>query len=153
MQRRSRLNIEQLASGIAYGMETNTGAPMTAAKPKSPRTQKALMDLATSLSERDVTKQVRSFLESRGWAWFRLQSGTVRGMTRGTPIRLNKKGTPDAFAVRGRECLFVELKRLGKIPSPEQKQWMNWAEIMGIMAIWCDSIEVFQQKYGRIFPR
>jgi hypothetical protein len=126
---------------------------MTATKPKSPLARKALMDFAVSLSERDVTGQVRSFLQSRGWTWFRLQSGTVRGMTRGTPIRLNKKGTPDAFAVRGRECLFIEMKRLGKVPQPAQVQWFDWAEVMGIMAIWADSIEMFTAKYGRLFTR
>jgi hypothetical protein len=105
------------------------------------------------LSERDVTAQVKSFLESRGWVWFRLQSGTVRGMTRGTPIRLNKKGCPDAFAVRDRECLFIELKRAGKKLSPAQAEWFEFAAVRGIMAIWCDSLEVFVAKYRKAYLR
>ena len=106
-----------------------------------------------ALRESDVTKQIKGFLESRGWYAVRLQSGVVRGITRDSFMRLGKKGLPDWIFVRGREALFVEMKRPGKKPSQDQARWFEWAEIQGIMAVWCDGLGNFLEKYGKLFTR
>ena len=109
--------------------------------------------MTTALKERDVTPQIKGFLESRQWTGFRLQSGLVRGFTGNTFMRLAKKGTPDWVFVRGREALFVEMKRPGKKPSKDQLTWLAWAGVSGIKAIWADSLEMFTDKYGREWIR
>ena len=106
-----------------------------------------------ALRERDITEQIKGFLESRGWTGFRLQSGTVRGLTRGTFMRLAKKGTPDWVFVRAREALFVEVKRPGGVMSADQAKWFEWAEVQGIQRICADGLGMFMQKYGAVFTR
>ncbi len=105
------------------------------------------------LKESDITKQIKGFLESRGWTGFRLQSGLVRGFTGDTFMRLAKKGTPDWVFVRGREALFVEMKRPGKKPSADQLGWLAWAGVQGIPALWADGLGVFMDKYGTVWTR
>lgn len=106
-----------------------------------------------ALRERDITEQVKGFLESRGWYAVRLQSGTVRGVTRGTYINLGAKGLPDWIFVRAREALFVEMKKPGGVPSADQKKWLERAEIQGIMAIVADGLGTFMVDYGKRFTR
>ncbi len=106
-----------------------------------------------ALKESDVTAQIKSFLESRGWTGFRLQSGLVRGYTGNTFMRLAKKGTPDWVFVRARETLFVEMKAPGKKPSKDQIAWLAWAGVEGTPAIWADGLGAFMEKYGHRWTR
>src|SRR5689334_8760722 len=79
------------------------------------------------LAERDVSRTCLDWLRAKGFRCYRLQSGMVRGWTRGTPIRLNANGTPDLLCVRAKEegigcfdVLFVEFKRKGGKVRAEQ---------------------------------
>jgi hypothetical protein len=111
------------------------------------------MRSAGALKERDITAQIKGFMESRGWYGVRLQSGTVRGVTRGTFMHLGKKGLPDYVFVRARECCFVEIKAPGKRPSKDQEMWFAFADIQGIQHIWADGLDAFTEKYRRLFTR
>ena len=106
-----------------------------------------------ALKESDITTQIKGFLESRGWYAIRLQSGTVRGVTGGTFMRLGKRGLPDWCFLRGREALMVEMKRPGGKLSADQQKWFTWAEIQGIMALHADGLGAFMAKYGRLYTR
>mgnify|MGYP003659669333 CR=1 FL=1 len=103
------------------------------------------------LTEADVTSQIKGYLEARGWYAIRLQSGTVRGVTRGTFMRVGKPGLPDWVFVRkwgGYPIhLFCEMKKPGKKLAPDQVAWFKDAEYRGLWTIWADSLEMFVEKY------
>ena len=105
------------------------------------------------LTEADITRQIKGYMESQGWFAIRLQSGMVRGMTRGTPMRLNANGTPDWLFMKGTRYLFVEMKRpRGKL-SQDQEKWFAMADRRGFPAIWADGLGAFIEKlqaYERI---
>ena len=100
-----------------------------------------------TLTEANVTQQIKGYLVSLGWIGYRLQSGVVRGVTQGTYITLNPNGTPDWFFVRGSELLFVEMKAPGKKLAPAQENWFKLAEMRLTPAIWADGIDNFKAKY------
>ena len=109
------------------------------------------------LSERDVALQIRTWLEARGWYAIRLQSGTVRGVTRGTFMRLGVPGLPDwvflrkwgGYAIH----LLVEVKRKGGKLRPEQVAWNAMADRLGLWHILADSLESFIAKYEEGMPK
>lgn len=105
------------------------------------------------LSERDVTAAVKGWLEAKGWYAIRLQSGLVRGNTRGTFIRLGENGLPDWVFLRAWKgypiALMVEMKAGGKKPGPDQVAFEAKAKRMGLTVLWCDSLEMFIEKYER----
>ena len=104
------------------------------------------------LSEQQTTAQVKAFLQSNGWLLFRLQSGVVQGVTRGTYMTLNKRGTPDYFAVREKDYFFFEMKASDKKPGPHQEIWFSMASVNGIPCIWADGIDMFLDKYWKLYP-
>ena len=111
----------------------------------------------SKLTEAEVTLQIKGYIEARGWYAIRLQSGTVRGVTRGTFITLGKKGLPDWVFVRkwaGYPIhLFVEMKAPCKKLAPDQVDWFNDANYRGLWAIWADSLEMFIEKYEKEMPK
>lgn len=104
------------------------------------------------LKERDVTISCRGWLELRGWFPVRLQSGKFRTKDQRT-ITIGKKGLLDWVFLRGRECLMVEFKAPGEKPSPAQAEFLQWAEIQGIPAMYADSLAMLQAKYSKWFVR
>ena len=80
-------------------------------------------------SEKEVTAQVKQYLESQGWLYIRLQSGLLRTADRRF-LRVGKPGTPDSIAVLGcymsgyTKTLFLEFKKSkgGKL-SADQIMW------------------------------
>lgn len=99
------------------------------------------------LTEAQVTQQIKGWMLAKGWTAYRLQSGTVRGVTQGTYITLNPAGTPDWLFVRGADILFVEMKATGKKLNPKQVLWMVVALTSGTPATWADSLETFIGNY------
>ncbi len=104
------------------------------------------------LSEQQTTFQVKGWLQSNGWMPIRLPSGVVQGVTRGTFITLNKKGTPDWVCFRGRDYFFLEMKATGKKLKPDQEIWFSIAKINDMPAIWADGIDMFLDKYWKLYP-
>jgi len=105
-----------------------------------------------ALSEREVTRQVIDFCKSERWLCIRLQSGTVRGVTQGTYMRLGQPGLPDWIIVRELEYCFVELKAPGKPLRPAQKQWFEFAAREGYPAIVADGLGSFLRQYRDRWP-
>lgn len=104
------------------------------------------------LLERDVTLSCRGWLAIRGWGGIRLNSGLfpAAGNRR---IRVGRKGMADWVFIRGRECMLVEFKAPGQKPTAEQEQFLQIAEINGTPAMYADSLEMLQEKYGKWFVR
>lgn len=102
------------------------------------------------LREADVIRQVLDWMLAKGWVSYRLQSGLVRGATRGTFIKLNRTGTPDFIFTRADRCLFFEAKGPKKKLRPAQENWFAIAKLNGTPAIWADSLEMFMAKYAEM---
>jgi len=105
------------------------------------------------LTEKQITEQILGFLRSRSWYCLRIQSGLLPTSDGKRFVRLGQKGVPDFVCFRGREALFVEMKRPGKQLSRDQKAWFDWAECQGIIAIWADGLGMFMAKYSKVWTR
>jgi len=83
---------------------------------------------APPLSEKDFLSQVTQLADIRHWHWVHLRPGMTRDSWR-TPISGPLgKGFPDLMLVRGERIVFMELKRAGAKPTPEQ------VEVLGILS-------------------
>lgn len=110
------------------------------------------------LSEKAVTDQCISFLKAKGFQCFRLQSGTVRGLTGGSFIKLNKKGTPDWVAIYGcyrtgyTKTIFLELKRSkgGKV-STDQAAWHADAAKKNLAVLIVSDFDTFRKQFEALF--
>lgn len=73
--------------------------------------------------ERDVQATIIDLAHAYGWrvAHFR-PARTDKGWR--TPVSADGKGFPDLVLVRDR-VIFVELKREGEHPRPDQVEWLN----------------------------
>ncbi len=87
------------------------------------------------------------WLKLKGWKCIRLQSGLVRGHTRGTMMRLGELGLPDWICVKGQRCFFLELKARGKKLRPAQEAWLAEAIANGTSSFWTDDFEEFKTLY------
>jgi hypothetical protein len=80
------------------------------------------------LSEKDFQRQVVALAEIRHWHWVHIRPGMTRDSWR-TPVSGPLgKGFPDLMLCRRERLLFVELKRDGAKPTPEQ------VEVLGILS-------------------
>ena len=110
------------------------------------------------LSEKQVTEQVIGFLKSEGFVCFRMQAGTVRGLTGGSFIKLNPKGTPDWVAISGcyvkgyAKTIFLEMKRSkgGKL-SPDQISWHTEAAKDNLAVFVVSDYKEFRKQYESLF--
>ena len=80
----------------------------------------------------------------------RLQSGLF-SRPNGGRVRIGEKGLPDWLAVRKSAHLFVEVKRPGCLPSPEQQAWLQVAQRDGLLATWTDDFDDFRRWYVEHF--
>jgi len=130
-----------------------SGGLFTAAKPK-----------ALTPSESNVSKSIEGFLNARKIYNDRLNSGKVEvkkkffdqksgRMKEFTNwIQLCQKGTPDRFFIVAGQIYFVEVKHLGKNPSPEQIAKHAELKQHGATVIVSDSIEDFILQFNALFP-
>lgn len=110
------------------------------------------------LSEKAVTDQCISFLRAKGFLCIRMQSGTVRGLTGGSFIKLNPKGTPDWIAIYGcyltgyTKTLFLEMKRSkgGKL-SADQVAWHADAAKKNLAVLVVSDFDQFRREYDALF--
>jgi hypothetical protein len=68
--------------------------------------------------ESAVSLQVKRYLKARNIYHLRLNSGMVK--KKGYWIHLCPEGTPDLFCLYRGKCVFIETKRKGEKPTPEQ---------------------------------
>lgn len=92
---------------------------------------------APPIAEASFMAQVTQLAAIRHWHWLHIRPGMTQHSWR-TPISGPLgKGFPDLLLVRRERILFVELKRDGGKPTPEQ------VEVLGILsgaaetAVWC----------------
>ncbi len=110
------------------------------------------------LSEKAVTEQCIGFLKAKGFLCFRLHSGTVRALTRGTFIKLNPKGTPDWIAVSAlykygyTQTLFLEIKRSkgGKL-SEDLIAWHAEARRNRLTVLVVSDFKEFKAQYDDLY--
>ncbi len=106
------------------------------------------------LSEKQVTDQCIAFLRAKGFTCFRMQSGTVRGLTGGTYMKLNPKGTPDWIAVCSSfragytKTLFLEMKKSngGKL-SADQVAWHADAARKNLAVMVVSDFDAFREQF------
>ncbi len=99
---------------------------------------------APPLSEKDFLTQVTQLAEIRRWHWLHLRPAMTQHSWR-TPISGPLgKGFPDLMLVRGERILFMELKRDGAKPTPEQ------VEVLGILGGAAETMLVYPNDWDLI---
>lgn len=117
---------------------------------------------AIAPKEQQVSKSIQSFLDKRGIYNDRLNAGRVMvvktfrnkdGSERRfeTWLQLAKKGSPDRFFILGGRIYFIEVKRKGKKPTPEQIERHDELRRAGAHIFVADSIDSFIQQFNERF--
>lgn len=99
------------------------------------------------LTERDVTRQIRDFLEWRQWRALRQQRTVIPGAFQtgepGIPDFLFLRYLPDGMAL----ALWVEMKAPGRKTAERQQQWRAREEKRGAVVVTVDDLGAFQSWY------
>jgi hypothetical protein len=105
---------------------------------------------ALRLAERDVTKQIRDYLELRGWRPVRMMSSVIPGA-----FRVGEKGMPDYLFLhyRRRVALWVEMKAPAGRLRPEQTAWIDAERRRGGLVAVVDDLDMFDAWYTGLFGR
>ena len=92
------------------------------------------MKQITAITEKQFQRQVIQFARMCGWriAHFRPAQNS-KGQWR-TPVAADGKGFPDLVLVRGVNLIFAELKTDKGRLQPEQKQWLEALDTVGMIA-------------------
>ncbi|HLH04982.1 MAG TPA: hypothetical protein VKX25_19595 [Bryobacteraceae bacterium] len=107
------------------------------------------------LLEAEVTKQIRGFMEFRGWRAIRMQRTVVPGAFQsgepGIPDFLFIRYLPTEFSGLSVAC-WVEMKRAkyGKL-SEDQKRWRDRETHRGAVVLKADNIADFADQYEELF--
>lgn len=113
--------------------------------------------------EQAISKSIQDYLDKRGIYNDRLNSGKVQVIKQfrqkdgqmkrfETWLQLAKKGTPDRFfIIRGR-IFFVEVKKRGKKPTPEQIERHDELGRAGAVVLVADSLDSFMRQFEEIEP-
>lgn len=119
------------------------------------------------LTEAQIVRQVRDFLEYRGWRALRMQSALV-GRPQGGAFRVGEKGMADYlfllyrnWDVGGQDPLswcsalvvWIEFKRPGKTPTPDQTQWMVEETARGAHVLTVSNFGDFADWYQNMIAR
>lgn len=92
--------------------------------------------------EKVILKAALELLSLYGFQPRRINSGALLN-PRGRPVPFGFKGCPDIYAMvpntLGRVC-WVETKRPGRRPTPEQAAVLESMRASGGVAIWCDNL-------------
>ena len=75
-----------------------------------------------NLSEKDFSQRIEDLLEVYHWHWTHFRVAQTEHGSWRTALS-GHKGFVDYVAVKGKRCLFIELKsEIGKL-TPEQEEW------------------------------
>jgi hypothetical protein len=117
------------------------------------------------LSEAEVTRQIRDFLEAHGWILRRQHVGTFVPLREALklkngipivlhPVKIGEEGESDWQAIRSFDesmgfcwVIFIEIKAPGKRPRFEQAVWLEAMRRMGYEAEYFDSLDTFMAWY------
>ena len=110
------------------------------------------------LRERDVTRQVKDFLEWKGWRAYRNQVITSQNVAGGW-IRSGEKGMPDWLFVYYAQdhlpamalVLWIEMKAEGEPLRPDQVRWQEIEMARGAWIVTADKYETFVDWYEEKF--
>jgi hypothetical protein len=128
---------------------------------------------AMELKEQPISKSIQDYLDKRGIYNDRLNSGRVQVVKMfkqkdgklkrfDTWLQLAKKGTPDRFCIippaldphgLGGWLMFIEVKRPGKKPTPEQNERHQELRNAGAVVIVADSLESFIAQFERVLRK
>ena len=104
------------------------------------------------LSENDVEEQCITLAGLHGYRLERLHTGKAKTLD-GRFLTLHPTGTPDWVAVHGKRLSFyLEVKRPGKKPSPEQERKHAELRLQGQTIITVDSVKALKdwlELHGR----
>jgi hypothetical protein len=100
-------------------------------------------------TETSVSAQIADWLNNRQIYNDRLNCVSVESKF-GTWIQGCKKGTPDRFAIIQGIIIFIEVKKFGKKPTPEQLDRMEEIENAGAVVIVADSFNTFLYQFVSI---
>jgi hypothetical protein len=88
------------------------------------------------MTEQQLQSKIKCFLKKDGWIVIKT-------------IVLSENGFPDLFCFRNPgKTMFIEAKALGRKPEPLQEYRINELIKQGFKAFYCDSFEMFKEKYG-----
>jgi len=94
------------------------------------------------MSENEIKKQVKDYLNATGWFNFHILQGIGA-----------YKGTPDRIAAKNGKVLFIEVKKLGGKQSDYQKHFQEYVEGAGgsYILVKCleDLIKAIDELEGR----
>lgn len=107
------------------------------------------------LLERDVTGQVKSYLEFRGWRLIRHNVTTIQSAY-GQWTHFGEKGMPDYLALKylpdGVSLhLWLEFKKLKGVLEAHQLKWHNTERLRGALVWKVDEIKAFIARYEAQF--
>jgi hypothetical protein len=106
-----------------------------------------------------LEKDIQAAIIEYAWYTFRLKlyrrnTGAMPATYNGKKrfVRFSEPGQADLWGIAPHNAKHIELeiKRPGKRPSDEQFDWIEACHKAGALAIWADSIEMFEEKY-RLF--
>ena len=110
-------------------------------------TKQPLRERETSLS-----KTIEEYLNARKIWNIRIQSGMIQTI-RGNWMHLAKKGTPDRLAISAGLPIFIEVKRVGEKPTPEQLECHEKLRANGAIVIVAQRLEDVQNVIENIAKR
>ena len=94
------------------------------------------------LVENDVEAQCLDALRWRHWRPERLHAGTVKSLDGRRYIKLHDRGTPDYVVTHAKyPAFYLETKRPGKTPSPEQERKHQELRLFGLAVVAVDGYE------------
>ena len=102
-----------------------------------------------TIKETPLSAQIKEYFDGRGIYNDRLQCGQFQTPS-GNWMRGSKTGTPDRFAIVRGQIIFVEVKKYGEKPTPEQLTKHAELERSGAIVIVADSYYLFRSKFEAI---
>ncbi len=100
-------------------------------------------------NERTVSYNVEVWLNNRNIYNDRLNCGAFK-TERGNWITLCKRGTPDRFAIVCGQIIFIEVKRLGSKPTPNQIEKHKELRASGAIVLVIDSLKQFVDRFSAV---
>lgn len=94
------------------------------------------------LSENDIERQCLDALRWRHYRPERLHAGRFRSLDGKRFVTLHETGTPDYVVTHSVfPAFYLEVKRPGEVPSPEQEIKHGELRLFGLAVVWVDGYE------------
>ena len=94
--------------------------------------------------ENDVERQCLDLLGLKGYRAERLHAGTFKSLDGRRFVKGHDKGTPDYIVAHPLyPAFYLEVKRPGKTPGPDQQQKHFELRLLGFEVVTADNLEAF----------